>query len=152
MQKEQKTVTISIKPHLKKFLLNRFKQKEGPIDVTMNNFLSELIHDIWRDGRRKVNGNDAYTDCIEIRVTQFFERRSLTPYQLSRLNLKLDKMFRECMYIWIESQRNIGVPAYKASEGFLKYMGIKESEYSKETAYRSWSRYINKEYHRNRAA
>jgi hypothetical protein len=150
----ESVVVIPIKPYLKSFIYKLYRQKpDHPIKVEEDD-ASELGHHLYNviiDKRVLSKGHDVFSDSLQVILPKRMKERSPRLNKLVRINLVYDKTFKRSLYLWVEAQCSMGIPAYRSVERFLRHFNISEAEYSKESAYRAFQRYKNKEYHRNKS-
>lgn len=64
--------------------------------------------------------------------------------KLIRINLDMDRVFKEHLLTFIESKKQDGTPVRLACRNYLEYLNIDESEYSLEAAYKHYQRSVLK--------
>ncbi len=84
---------------------------------------------------------DEYTERIQLSLTDDMRKRSPSLRRLVHINVDLERVFKEHLYIWVEGQRNAGIPEYEACKNFLDHYRIQDNEYSYDAAERAWRRY-----------
>jgi len=138
--------TIHIYPHVKKFITRN--NKANPFRVEEYSTLGRLITLALRDTRASFqykDNNDQYrnrlTATITIILTDDQSKYGPTIGKLMRINIDMDRIFKEALIVWICAQQQQGIPPYNACKLFLQYYGIDESEYSLDAAYKYWQRY-----------
>lgn len=142
------TFTIPIKPHLKKFLLHGKRRQQEPLKVTERSTLGVCIMKILAEKRNwkfeKVL--EDYTERITIIPGKEMLERSPRLHRLVYINVDLEKVFKECLYVWVAAQSKAGVPEYEACKNFIDHYSIRQNEYTYDAAERAWRRYKNGEY------
>lgn len=135
--------TIQVFPHLKKFIAKTYGA--GVIRTDESTVLGRLVTAALRDNRIRKDFNHLdwhmkTTAQITIQLTT--EQAGLSPRtsKLGRLNLDMDRVFKESLSGWILAQKEAGVMAYTACKSFLQFYGIDDSEYSLDAAYKYWQR------------
>lgn len=147
----QQVYKVPTLPHLKKFILKMFKCHE-PVKIEEDSIIGKSMMSLLIDKRQVKRSNERYTDSITIVLSKEMSKRSPRIYNLVKVNTEFDQLFKHFLFQWIIAQDSVGIPAYESTEMFLKTYGIKETEYSKEAAYRAWLRYKNNEYQKERMA
>jgi len=135
--------TIQVFPHLKKFIAKTYGA--GVIRTDESTVFGRLVTAALRDNRIRKDFNHLdwhmkTTAQISIQLTT--EQSGLGPKlgKLGRLNLDMDRVFKESLSGWILAQKQAGVMAYTACKAFLEFYGIDDSEYSLDAAYKHWQR------------
>ena len=150
----ENVVAIPIKPYLKSFIYKLYRQDPShPIKVEEDD-ASELGHHLYNviiDKRTLSKGHSAFSDSLKVILSVRMQKRSPRINKLVRINLVYDKTFKRSLYLWVEAQSSLGIPAYQSVELFLRHFKISESDYPKESAYRAYQRYKNKEYHKSKS-
>lgn len=144
---------IPIKPHLKSFIYSIYRSDPGmPLKVEENDLteLGQILYQVITDKRTLNKGHDAFSERLAVVLPKRMSQRSPRINKLVRINLLYDRSFKRQMFTWIEAQGEVGIPAYQSVELFLKHYNISERDYAKESAYRSWTRWKNEEYRRNK--
>jgi len=138
------TITIPIYPHLKKFILAEFELTE-PVKVEKHSLLGRQIYPLLRSPKRYQVKTDLKESLRVVlsRPMEKFEREGKRS-KLALINKYYDKLFKICMYNWVQGQYNAGIPASQAIKNYLSYYQIREEEYSYEAAQRAWLRHRNK--------
>jgi hypothetical protein len=141
----RKSFKIEIFPHLKKFIQKNYHHDTSqPIYVDEHSTFGKLITLALRDSR-SWKEFDSYheerkMDTITIVLTLQQSYLSARQYRLRRLNIDLDKLFKENLVQWIRSQMALGSNASAACRSFLAFYDLSESEFSQENAYKVWQR------------
>jgi hypothetical protein len=150
--------TIAVYPHVKKFMIKRFphsKTKVNGLDQPVfnteeYNTLGKLVTLCLLD-KRGWNGatfkqhddyGDKLTETIIIKVSKNQERMTPRKYKFNRLNIDIDRLFKEAMITWITAQIQLGHPIRTACSSFLTFHDINPEgkEYNLDTAYQNWKR------------
>ena len=141
-QTKRNRFTIHIYPHVKKFITKN--SRANPLKVDEYSTLGRLITLALRDTRASFQYNDQYrnrlTDTITIILTDDQSKYGPTIGKLMRINIDMDRVFKEALIVWIRAQQQQGIPPYNSCKLFLQYYSIDESEYSLEAAYKYWQR------------
>lgn len=138
--------SIPIFPHLKKFILKHYRIKE-PVKIENYNTLGNLVSlSLYQPP--SAEHNDQYRDRLTTNINIILNSRQAARaprlFKLMRINIYMDRVFKEHLITHIRSLREQGVPPYTACRFFLEQYNIEESEYPLATAYMHWQR-INKE-------
>lgn len=135
--------TVPVFPHLKKFIVKTYGA--GVIRTEETTIMGRMVTAALRDNRirKDFNGLDWHmrpTAHIQIQLTD--DQAGLSPKlgKLLRLNVDMDRVFKESLSGWIHAQMEAGIMAYPACKAFLKFYGIDDSEYSLDAAYKHWQR------------
>lgn len=136
--------SLPIFPHLKKFIVKNYGA--GVITTEEGTVLGRIVTAVLRENRtRKFSARDwphhlQTTAMITIRLTT--DQAGLSPKlsKLMRINLDMDKVFKDSLVGWILAQGEAGILAYPACKSFLDYYGIDSNEYSLDAAYKYWQR------------
>lgn len=142
--------TISIKPHLKKFLLKYLNTCE-PVKLDSTHVLGKIFIAI----------NTVHRDSNQIKFTEHEYRETLTfsfstdikrpkKRDLNKVNIYFDMLFKDMMYQWALSELSSGGTASDGLRNFLKYYGISEDDYAWLNAHRAWMRYTKREYKKSK--
>jgi hypothetical protein len=136
--------TIPTYPHVKKFILKKFRLHE-PCRAEEYNTFGKFIMTCLEDNRLRINYNDSqFRDRLttSIRVTLTTNQVKFSPrlQKLIRINHAMDDAFKEHLVTWIQGQVAAGIPAYAACKMFLQFYDIDENEYSLDAAYKIWQR------------
>lgn len=140
------TFTVPIFPHVKKFLAHRYGLK-SPIKVSENISLGKIVtlslidkrqrtlsRTMQRDAESKINSE------LVLVLTEDQVRMGPRINKLIAINTDIDQIFKEHLITYIMAQKSIGIPVKTACRSFLAEMGINESEYSIDAAYKHWQR------------
>jgi hypothetical protein len=152
MNETQREFNIPVYPHVKKFILKRYRFKKKVV-VTEHSSLGKLVTLALRESRSGKFGHglinemmvrpqtsEKITETLTLVLTKEQSELSVRLSKLARLNIDFDVLFKEHMLTWIEAAQNLGFAAYPACRLFLQAYGIEESEYSLESAYRYYQR------------
>lgn len=136
--------TVPVFPHLKKFISKTYGT--GMIRTEETTVLGRLVTAALRDNRINKGYKGLYgqySPTAEIQLWLTKEQTELGPRlnKLIRLNLDMDRVFKEALTGWIIAQEDSGMMAYTACKAFLKFYNIDDSEYSLDAAYKHWQRY-----------
>lgn len=135
--------TIPVFPHVKKFILKNTKAS-GVIKVEEYTVLGKLVTLALRENPVGAKNNDAYrdrvTDSITIQLSK--KQTDLGPRlsKLMRINVDVDRVFKDHLLTSIYSLSEAGIPPYQACRMFLERYSIDENEYSSDAAYRFYQR------------
>lgn len=143
VQRTRNRFTIPVFPHVKKFILKNTRAS-GSIKVEEYTVLGKLITLALRDSSVGAENNDIYRDRITASITVVLSKRQaeLGPRlsKLMRINVDIDRVFKDHLLTSIYSLADAGIPPYKACRMFLERYNIDESEYSADAAYRFYQR------------
>jgi len=138
--------TIPVFPHVKKFIQKSYGTAEA-IKVEEYNTLGKLVTGILRDNRKRADNNDQYRDRVTSSITIVLtkEQAELSPRitKLLRINIDMDRVFKEHLVTTIQMYSLVGIAPFNACKLFLEHYGIDEKEYSVEAAYKYWQRCKN---------
>ncbi len=111
--------------------------------TTMGRFITLALRDT-RSSFEYKDHNDQYrnrlTETITIILTDSQARYGPRTQKLMRINIDMDRVFKEALIIWISAQKQQGIPPYTSCKLFLEHYALDESEYSLEAAYKYWQR------------
>jgi hypothetical protein len=133
---------VPIYPHLKKFILKLYELKE-PVKAENYTTLGNLIDlSLFRpaDAEHNDQYRDRLTSTIQIELSTRHASRSPRLGKLLRINIYMDRVFKEHLIAHIKAVRLQGIPPYTACRHFLEFYNIEESEYPLATAYMHWQR------------
>jgi hypothetical protein len=147
--------TIPVFPHVKKFLAKNcdvnsaIKTEEY---TTLGKLVTKALldrrnaEDNSEDSKIKVGKGfrgEKITSVITICLTK--EQAELSPrlHRLMRINVDLDRIFKDHLLTYIYALTGTGIPASTACRMFLEFYSIDEKEYSLDAAYRFWQRTKN---------
>ena len=146
-------VRIPVKPHLKKFIIKRYRQKE-PLNITERSLLGRNIMKVLQETRKHKFENVLYqyTERLQVVLTADMRERSPRLARLVYVNNEIEKEFKEALFIWIEAQMEMACHAKEACQNFLDYYGIDDQEYSYDAAYKAWQRFKTDVAYKNKLA
>jgi len=136
--------TIHVFPHLKKFIAKTYGA--GVIRTEESTVLGRLVTATLREKRiSKFSAIDwphhlKPSESLTIQLTVEQARLSPRLNKLDRINLDMDKVFKESLAGWILAQTEAGRMAYTACKSFLEFYGIDDNEYSLDAAYKYYQR------------
>lgn len=141
-----KELKIYLKPHIRKFVLKHHPGKE-PIVVTERSTLGMAIAHALQDDRkykfdRLVNH---YTSELRIHPHKVWLRRSPRGYKLVKVNIELERRFKEVVLVWVSAQVFAGVPASTSCKDFMAYYGLDENDITFEGIHKIWTRSLQEE-------
>lgn len=136
--------TIPVFPHVKKFILKKYRLK-NPIKTEETTSFGKSITLVLKDNRLRLKYQDSqYRDRLTESLTLVLtkEQAEFGPRQnkLIRINQAMDDAFKEHLLTWVGAQQEAGIPAYAACKMFLQFYDIDEKEYTLDAAYRLWQR------------
>jgi hypothetical protein len=135
--------TVPMFPHVRKFILKKYKMSY-PVKIEEYNVLGKLVTLTLRENRVTEKYNDQYRDRLtgQLEIVLTKEQSELGPRlnKLVRINIYMDRVFKEHLISWIDAQRVAGIPPFNACKTFLQYYGIDETEYSSDAAYQYYQR------------
>jgi hypothetical protein len=136
--------TIQVFPHVKKFILRKFKLS-NPIKSEEYSTFGKSITLALKDNRLRIEYNDSQyrnrlTETLTIVLTK--EQSEFTPriQKLMRINTAMDIAFKEHLLTWVDGQHEAGIPIHTACKMFLQFYDIDEKEYSLDAAYKHCQR------------
>ena len=142
MHPKRNKFTIPIFPHVKKFIIKN--NRGNPLKVEEYSTLGRIITLSLRDTRASFEYNDQYRDRLTEKLTIILtdDQTKYGPrvQKLMRINIDMDRVFKEALIIWISAQKQQGIPPYTSCKLFLEHYALDESEYSLEAAYKYWQR------------
>ncbi len=145
----RRTFTIQVFPHVKKFMKKNFTHSRGVFRPDEYSNFGKLITLALKDKRgwkpRAYQDNyfrDRLSEKVTIEISTDQGRMAPRPYKLMRLNIDIDRMFKEHMIVWVNAQLAIGTAAHPACKSFLEFYNLDPDgdEYSLENAYKAWQR------------
>jgi hypothetical protein len=136
--------SIPVYPHVKKFILKKFRLHE-PARAEEYNTFGKFIMTALEDKRLRIDYNDSQfrdrlTASIKVNLTTHQAKFAPRLQKLIRINHAMDDAFKEHLVTWIQGQGAAGIPAYTACKMFLEFYEIDEKEYSLDAAYKIWQR------------
>jgi hypothetical protein len=136
--------SIPVYPHVKKFILKKFRLHE-PARAEEYNTFGKFIMNTLQDNRLRVDYNDSQfrdrlTASLQVNLTINQAKHAPRLQKLIRINHAMDDAFKEHLVTWIQGQNAAGIPAHTACKIFLEYYDIDENEYSLDAAYKIWQR------------
>jgi hypothetical protein len=135
--------TIPVFPHVKKFIQKNYKVS-SVIKTEEYNTFGKLVTRALLDKRTSPQHNDAYRNKLtaSITITLTKEQAELSPRinRLLRINIDMDRIFKDHLLTYIYALQSTGIPPYTACRMFLQLYSIDEKEYSLDAAYRFWQR------------
>ena len=144
---------ISLKPHLKKFLLKK-SQTQEPIKIESHDYLGDVFVSLGlasNRGKKPFLNKEQYPSTLVFEFNRELSRCQPTDRDLLDINKRLEKIFKESMYEWALCAIAMGSFSSKGIKAFLSYYNV-ENHYSWDTAYRAWMRYYHKEYEREKVS
>jgi hypothetical protein len=136
--------TIPVFPHVKKFIVKHYRSS-ATIKVEEYNVLGKFVTLALRDNRNSEENNDQYRNRLtaEITIVLTKEQAELSPRlnKLLRVNVDMDRIFKDHLITTIHMLGAAGIPPYNACKMFLEYYDIDDQEYSLDAAYKFWIRY-----------
>lgn len=145
---QHRVYTIHVFAHVKKFLKKNVPSKNGVFRSEEYSTFGKMVTLALRDTRpwKQATGKgddffrDRLTESIVIQLTEEQARMSPRLNKLQRINVDLDRMFKESLIGWIEAQSALGTPVHSACKLFLQHYQLDEKEYSLDSAYKHWQR------------
>lgn len=142
VSKTRNLFTIPVFPHVKKFIL-KSTRASGAIKVEENTMLGKIVTLALLDNSTRDGNNDASrraTASVTLTLTK--RQVDLRPgiIKLMRINVDIDRVFKDHLLTTIYSLADAGIPSYQACRMFLGRYNINESEYSTDVAYRFFQR------------
>lgn len=135
--------SIPVFPHVKKFILKNYRTPDV-VKVEEYTLLGKVITLALQDKRVKSEYNDTYRDRLteEVTIVLTIDQARMSPRmnKLMRINIDVDRMFKDHLISWIYALRKAGIPPLPACRMFLSHYSINDDEYSIDAAYRFWQR------------
>lgn len=123
-------------------MLKTYPHKGGVFHCEEYSSLGKITTLALLDRRAWKNSNDQTRDRLteSITITLNTQQNNMLPrlHKLQRINLDIDKIFKEHLLVWIKAQEYQDTPVHAACKQFLEYFQIDEKEYSLEAAYKYW--------------
>lgn len=139
--------TVPMFPHVRKFIAKTYGK--GTIKSEEYTALGKAVTLALRDKRASHEHNDQYRDRLTATITIVLtkEQAELSPklHKLIRINIDIDRIFKDHLITWINAQKSVHIPPYASCKMFLEHYNIDESEYSLDAAYRFYQRSKGKE-------
>jgi hypothetical protein len=147
MSELRREYTIPVFPHVRKFIAHRYGLR-SPIKVSETIPLGNLITLSLLDKRPRILSSEVFSPEISSKVRDQItfiltaEQIHMGPQikKLISINITVDQLFKENMITYILAQKSLGMLAKTSCKYFLAEMGINESEYSIDTAYKYYRR------------
>jgi hypothetical protein len=134
---------IPVFPHVKKFLAKNCDVSSA-IRTEEYSTLGKLVTRALLDRRTSEENNDQYRDKLTtfITISLTKEQAELSPRlnRLMRINIDIDRVFKDHLLTYIYALKETGIPPFTACRMFLQFYKIDEKEYSLDAAYRFWQR------------
>lgn len=143
-KKTRNRFTIPVFPHVKKFILKKYRLK-NPIKTEETTTFGKAITLALKDNRLRLKYQDSQyrdrlTESLTLVLTKEQSEFGPRPNKLIRINQAMDDAFKEHLLTWVGAQQEAGVPAHAACKMFLQFYDIDENEYTLDAAYRLWQR------------
>ena len=144
-RKTRNQFTIPVFPHVKKFILKKYRLGTRAIRTEESNSFGKAITLALKDNRMRVQYQDSQyrsrlTESLTLILTKEQSEFGPRAYKLIRINQAMDDAFKEHLLTWVGAQQEAGIPAYAACKMFLQFYDIDEKEYTLDAAYRLWQR------------
>jgi hypothetical protein len=165
----QSRYTIQVFTHIKKYMLKKFPHQGNVFKTEEYTVLGKMVTLALTDNRawkkksaKKKAGEETgrtgrtlpsvaeldnfYRDRIKtdlvLELTTQQQKLSPRLFKLMRLNVDMDRVFKDALLEWIEAQGALGQAAHPSCRSFLEYYDIDPDgkEYGQELAYRNWQR------------
>lgn len=138
-----KELKIYVKPHIRKFVLKHHPGKE-PLVVTERSVLGAAISNALLERRKHKFDKSVnhYTAEVRIEPWNVWLKRSPRGYKLVKVNMDLERNFREAVVVWVRAQVSAGVPAWSACKEFLRFYSLDETEITLEGIHKIWTRQL----------
>jgi hypothetical protein len=148
MSAKRNQFNIPVFPHVRKFMLRTYFNRNGIFIIEEKNPLGKLVTLALLDRRHWKASNDQERDRVTAKVLIVLNAEQCKmgahkAKKLQRLNLDIDQQFKEYMILWIKAQEDLGCGAHPACRSFLQAYGIdpdSKEEYSIDSAYKFWQR------------
>lgn len=136
-----KELKIYLKAHIRKFVMKHHPGKE-PLYVDEKSMLGNALMNSVIDKRKYKfdKAINAYDQELRIIPTLRIKQRSPRAFKLVRVNIELEKWFRQSLLVWVSAQVAAGVPASASCKDFLLYYKIDDNELSFDAVHKIWLR------------
>jgi hypothetical protein len=134
--------TIPVFPHVRKFMLKTYSHRAGIFKSEEYTQLGKLVTLALCDPRAWKNSNDQERDRLTSNITLLLnaEQCKMGPrlFKLQRINLDMDRQFKEYLVLWIKAQADLGRGAHPACCSFLEAYDLDPygTEYNLDSAYK----------------
>ena len=138
--------TIPVFPHVRKFMLKTYTHRGGIFKSEEYSPLGQLVTLALCDPRAWKASNDQERDRLNTTVTLMLntDQCKMGPrlFKLQRINLDIDRMFKDHLVVWIKAQAELGRGAHPACRSFLEAYDLDPygTEYNLDSAYKYWQR------------
>lgn len=106
--------------------------------------LGKMVTLALRDNRNREDNNDKYRNRLTAELTIILtkEQAELSPRlnKLMRINVDMDRVFKDHLLTTIHLLGVAGIAPYNACKMYMEHYGIDDSEYSLDAAYKFWLR------------
>ena len=146
-------ITISIKPHLKRFILKYYNTEE-PLKIDSTEYLGDAFTSLGlalNRSKRLGYTNKEYSETLDVQLNFELKNTILGERDYFEINNRLEKIFKSTMYQWALAYTHARSFAAKGIRDFLKYYRV-DTLVSQDSAYRAWMRYHHREYEREMTA
>ena len=143
-------ISISIKPHLKKFILKYLNTAE-PVKLDGTHVLGKIfiaVNAVHHDSHAMKFAEKEYSETITFAFS--YDMKRPKKRDLNKVNRYFDMLFKEMMFQWALSELASGGTASDGLRNFLRYYNISEDDYAWLNAHRAWMRYNKREYKKSR--
>lgn len=137
---------IYLKPHIRKFVLKHHAGKE-PLLIDERSMLGSVLMNCTIDKRKFKFDKAVHRYTTEIRVLPTTEvlKRSPRQYQMVKVNIELERWFREAVLVWVRAQVAAGVPASASCKDLMTYYGLDENDITFDAIHKIWTRSLKGE-------
>lgn len=150
--KASTTISVPIKPHLKKFYLKTYELTE-PVKLEEDTILGSYVMSVLQDKRGPANPNfsnkgyisELITDTLKLSLSDALVKRSPRISKLIRINIFLQHIFKLAVIVYIKASIKSGVNAYTACKMFLETYNFDESDYTLDGIQKIWTRHCAKD-------
>lgn len=136
-----KELKIYLKPHIRKFVLKHHPGKE-PLAIDERSMLGSVLMACTIDNRKfKFDKSiHRYTEMIRVAPTTEVLKRSPRQYKMVKVNIDLERRFRDAVLVWVSAQVSAGVPASASCKDFMAYYGLDENDITFDGIHKIWTR------------
>ncbi len=152
-EKATTTISVPIKPHLKKFYLKCYDLTE-PVKLEEDTILGSYVMSVLQDKRGLANNvnsqfkgyvSELLTDTIKLQLSKVMMERSPRVIKLVRINIFLQHIFKHSVIVFVKASIKSGYNAYNACKMFLEAYDFDEGEYTLDGIHQIWKRHCAKD-------
>jgi hypothetical protein len=142
--KGERYVEVAVTPATKKYFTHINRSKDGFVRTRIDSLLGLTLaigtqRDLYRKRsvRRKPPGNK-----IKLVLSESLDHGKITDLTLGTIGMLLDKMFRECFFMYVRGAAKTGCSDNFAIVKFLDEFGITEDDWNVDTAKKAYRDYM----------